>query len=281
MSEAPAPDAVAPDAADSTDVLADVTAADVTASADASARIDRLWPEPAADLDDEALLEAYAFPGEGPWLRMNFIASLDGAATRQGRSGGLGDAADRRVFELLRWGADAVLVGAGTVRAEGYGAMRLDNAAVAWRVTRGLPAQPVFVLVTRTLNLDPASSVFTDAPVRPIVCTVATAPASRRAALAVVADVVDVVETEADPQRLRDELAAWGLPRIHAEGGPSLFGAFVAGGAVDELCLTLSPTLEAGDARRIAHSPLAAPTGMALASVLRSGDELLLRYRRA
>jgi riboflavin biosynthesis pyrimidine reductase len=258
----------------------EMTAADPPAPTPASARIDRLWPGPASTLDDDALLEAYAFPEEEPWVRMNFISSLDGAATQQGRSGGLGDAADRRVFDLLRRPADAVLVGAGTTRVEGYGPMRLGEAAVAWRRAHDLPDHPVFVLVTRSLRLDPASPIFTEAPVRPVVYTVEGAAPERRAALAAVADVVDAGESDVDPQWMRDDLAARGLPRVNAEGGPSLFGSFLAADAVDELCLTLAPTIEAGDARRIAHSTLSAPTPMSLASVLRSGDELLLRYLR-
>jgi riboflavin biosynthesis pyrimidine reductase len=246
-----------------------------------SARIDRLWPDPAADLDDEALLDAYAFPADRTWLRMNFVASLDGAATREGRSGGLGDDADHRVFDLLRYDADVVLVAAGTARAEGYAAMRLGADAVAWRVGRGMPPHPVFALVTRRLDLDPASPIFADAPVRPIVYTVADAPDARRAALAAVADVVDAGASEVEAGRVRDDLAARGLPRIHSEGGPSLFGAFLADGAVDELCLTLAPSLEGGDAGRIAHAGHPAPTGMELVAVLRARDELLLRYSRA
>lgn len=247
----------------------------------APVRIDRLWPDPSTELDDAALLETTAFPPGRAWLRMNFISSLDGAATRADRSGGLGDDADLRVFDLLRRPADAVLVAAGTVRAEGYGPMRLDDAAVAWRAANGMPSHPVFVLVTRTLELDPASTIFTDAPVRPVIYTVETAPGDRRAALSAVADVVDAGERDVDPQRLRDDLVARGLTRIHAEGGPSLFGSFLAAGAVDELCLTLAPTLEAGEAGRIAHGAPSAPTPMWLASVLRAGDELLLRYLRA
>lgn len=246
----------------------------------APASIDRLWPEPATALDDASLLETYAFPIGREWLRMNFISSVDGAVTREDRSGGLGDAADRRVFDLLRRPAHAVLVGAGTVRAEGYGAMRLDSEAEQWRVARGLPGQPVFALITRSLDLDPDSAVFTEAPVRPIVYTVADAPPERRDALAQVADVVAVGETDVDPVRLRDDLSARGLRHIHAEGGPSVFGAFLAAGAVDELCLTLAPSLEGGAAGRIARSDHATPTAMELASVLRSGDELLLRYTR-
>src|SRR5690606_8293646 len=157
---------------------------------DAVSVIDRVWPDPAADLDDAALLDLTSFPADRTWLRMNFISSLDGAATRGGRSGELGDPADRRLFELLRRSADVVLLGAGTARIEGYGAMRLSDDAAAWRTDAGLAPQPTFALVSRSLALDPASPVFTDAPVRPIVYTVASASAERRAELSRVADVL-------------------------------------------------------------------------------------------
>lgn len=236
--------------------------------------------DPAAELTDAQLLESYA-PPQRPWLRMNFVTSLDGAVTRDGLSGGLGDDADHRVFELLRRWADVVLLGAGTARAEGYGAMALPEEAARWRVAQGLTPQPVFALVTGRLDLDPASPIFADAPVRPLVLTVEDAPIDRRRALEEVADVVDVGATAVDPARVREELRRRGLERIHCEGGPTLFGTLLAAGVVDELCLTLAPSLEGGSAGRITDSPLAAPTAMRLASVLRSGDELLLRYTRA
>lgn len=244
------------------------------------AAIDSLWPAPDTSLTDAQLLEVYA-PPRSPWLRMNFIASLDGAVTRDGRSGGLGDEADHRVFDLLRRWADVVLLGAGTARTEGYGGMRLSVEDERWRVEHGLARQPVLALVTGRLDLDPASAIFTDAPVRPLVLTVASAPAERRAALSEVADVVDVGETVVEPAQVRDELVGRGLSRIHSEGGPTLFGSFVEAGAVDELCLTVAPSIEAGPAGRIAHAPLSAPTAMQLAAVLRAGDELLLRYTKA
>lgn len=243
-----------------------------------TARIDRLFPDPAEDLDDDALLAEYAFPEHGPWLRVNFISSLDGAATRDGRSGGLGDDADRRIFGLLRRPADAVLVAAGTVRAEGYDAMRLDDAAVRWREENGRPPHPVFALVTRRLDLDPSSPVFADAPVRPIVYTVEGAPRDRRVALERVADVVTAGSVDVDLRLVREDLACRGLPRIHSEGGPSLFGAGIVSGAIDELCLTIAPSVDGGGAPRIADGSRAAPTAMRLATTLRSGDELLLRY---
>lgn len=244
-----------------------------------NAAIDRLWPRPAAQIDDDTILASYAFP-DGAWLRMNFVSSIDGAATRDGRSGGLGGDADRRVFELLRGQADVVLVGAGTVRAEGYGAMRLHDDAVTWRVERGMPEHPTLAVVSGSLDLDPAADLFADAPVRPIVYTVGTASVDRRAALAAVADVVDAGDEALDPTAVRTDLIARGLLRVHSEGGPSLFGSFTAAGAVDEICLTLASSLEAGAARRISHSPHAAPTDMDLAAVLRGEHELLLRYVR-
>ncbi|MDQ0613936.1 riboflavin biosynthesis pyrimidine reductase [Microbacterium sp. W4I4] len=242
------------------------------------AAIDRVWPDPASDLDDAALLKGIAFPAGRTWLRMNFVASLDGAATRAGRSGGLGDAADRRLFDLLRWEADVILLGAGTARIEGYGGMRLSDEAVAWRTDAGLVPQPAFALVSRSLDLDPGAPIFTDAPVRPIVYTVSSAPAHRRAELADVADVVDAGDEDADGMRIRQDLAGRGLYRIHSEGGPHLFGAMLAVGAVDALHLTLAPSLEVGSAGRIARG-VEAPVGAKLASVLRAGDELLLHYR--
>ncbi|WP_442923436.1 pyrimidine reductase family protein [Microbacterium sp. KUDC0406] len=239
--------------------------------------MDLLWPNPASGLDDDALLALTAMPEGRDWLRMNFIASIDGAATRDGRSGALGDAADRRLFGLLRRPADAILLGAGTARIEGYGAMRLDDASVAWRRERGMPPHPVFVLISRSLRLDPASPIFTEAPVRPIVCTVAEARAGE---FADVADVIVCGAGDVDPLRVRAELADRGLRGVHGEGGPHVFGSFLAAGAVDALHLTLAPTLEGGASGRIVAGSPSVPTDMRLASVLRSGDELLLHYVR-
>src|SRR5690606_15727833 len=140
------------------------------------------------------------------------------------------------------------------------------------------PPHPVFALVTRSADLDPGSPVFSDAPVRPIVYTVASAPADRRAALEQVAHLVLVGDEETDLAALRADLVARGLTRIHSEGGPALFGSALGAGIVDELSITLAPTLEGGTARRIAAAAEASPTPLELVGVLRAGDELLLRY---
>ncbi|CAN5339172.1 pyrimidine reductase family protein [soil metagenome] len=230
-----------------------------------TARIDRLWPDPAENLTDDDLVADL-----GPGLRVNFVSSIDGSATHEGRSGGLSGAADKRHFELLRRVCDVVMVGAGTVRDEGYGPMRVSAATERWRLEHGMPGHPVFAIVSGHLDLDPESRIFTQAPVRPIIVT--SRPADR---FAPVADVID-----ADLPGALEQLRARGLTRILCEGGPSLFGSLLAADLVHELCITVAPTLEAGDGPRIAHGDVPEARGMSLGHVLRSGDTLLLRYVR-
>ena len=241
--------------------------------------IDALWPDPATALDDDQILARFARP-EGPWLSANFVSSVDGAGTHDGLSAGLGGAADKRLFDLLRRPAHAILVGAGTVRAEGYGPLRLDAASVAWRHASGLAAHPVFAIVSGRLDLDPASRIFTEAPVRPIVITTGGSPASKRTALAKVADVIVAGDGELDARSLVAQLADRGILRVHNEGGPSLFGSLLAADVVDELSITVSPQIEGGDARRIVAGDLPEARRMRLAGVLASGSTLLLRYER-
>jgi len=247
-----------------------------------TARIDRLWPDPAADLGDEDLVAGLTgTPGTDRGLRANFVESIDGAATVDGRSGGMSGPADKRRFELLRRVADAVIVGAGTVRIEGYGPLRVSDASVAWRTAHGMSAHPVFVIVSRSLGLDPASRIFTEARVRPVIITTA-APgfAAERARFDAVSDVIAVGDEQVDLHAAVEALRARGLARLLCEGGPALFGSLLAADLVDELCLTVAPQLNSGDAMRIAQGARATPRDMQLVEVLSSGSELLLRYRR-
>jgi len=247
-----------------------------------TARIDRLWPDPATDLGDEDLVAGLTgTPGSHGGLRVNFVESIDGAATVDGRSGGMSGPADKRRFELLRRVADAVIVGAGTVRIEGYGPLRVSDASVAWRTAHGMSAHPVFVIVSRSLGLDPASRIFTEARVRPVIVTTA-APgfAAERARFDPVSDVIAVGDEQVDLPAAIEALRARGLARLLCEGGPSLFGSLLAADLVDELCLTVAPQLNSGDAMRIAQGAGATPRDMQLVEVLSSGSELLLRYRR-
>jgi riboflavin biosynthesis pyrimidine reductase len=231
--------------------------------------------------DRDALLAAYALPDrETTRVRMSFVASLDGAATLDGRSGGLGDANDRLAMQVLRTLADVVLVGAGTVRVEGYGGVAVSEADAAWRVARGLPEQPRLAVVSSALALDPSSAFFTAAVTRPIVVTHAGAPAARRAALEAVADVVVAGERAVDVRAMLDSLAERGLRQVLCEGGPHLFGSLLEADLVDELCLSLSPMLVGGDAGRIVRGAAQLERGMRLVHALPAGDLLLLRYAR-
>lgn len=241
-----------------------------------TARIDRLWPDPVDNLSDDELIAPL-----GPGLRVNFVQSIDGAATVDGRSGGMSDAADRRRFELLRRAADAVIVGAGTVRIEGYGPLRVSDASARWRLAHGMSEHPVLVIVSESLGLDPGSRIFAQARVRPIIVTSASpAGTADRARFEGVADVIAVGEESVGLPAALDALRGRGLGRLLCEGGPTLFASLLADDLVDELCVTVAPQLNSGDATRIVHGAPEAPRPMRLMEVLASGSELLVRYRR-
>ena len=227
-----------------------------------------------APLDDAALAAHYAYPDvDAPYVRVNFVSSLDGAVTVDGVSGGLGSDGDKRVFGMLRELAEVVLVGAGTVRAEDYRGAR--------RPTRGRDTPPPIAVVTGSADLDPASRLFTDTLVAPIVLTLDSAPRERRDRLSAAGADVAVLD-RLTPDALLAELGRRGLHRILCEGGPSLHGALQAADAVDELCLTMAPLLAGGTAGRIATGPDGSPPrAMSLVGALTADGSLLLRYRRS
>lgn len=244
--------------------------------------IRRLRPDPSDDpLDDEALARAYGADDlDRAYLRVNFVTGADGAVELHGYSAGLSNEPDKRVFGLLRMVCDGLLVGAGTLRHEGYHAVRLDEARRAWRAAHGLDPYPRLVVVSARLDLDPTHSAFAEAPVRPVVLTHAASPADRREALGEVADVLVHGETEVDLAAAVADLRRRGLGRLLCEGGPHLFGALTAADQVDELCLTLSPLLTGPGAGRITAGPTSRVRNLSLAHVLESQGTLLLRYTR-
>jgi len=242
----------------------------------------RVWPDPGATpLTEDALLAWYRpADRDQPRLRVNFVTSADGAVSVAGYSAGLSSDADKRVFGLLRMVCDAVMVGAGTLRHEGYGAMRLDEPRRAWRRSAGLPECPPLVVVSGRLELDPDSDMFTGAPTRPIVVTHGGSPADRRAALARVADVLVCGDAEVDLPAALTALADRGLTQVLCEGGPHLLGSLTAADAVDELCLTVSPLLAGPGSSRITAGPPGPGRDLRLAHVLTGDGNLLLRYVR-
>jgi riboflavin biosynthesis pyrimidine reductase len=228
----------------------------------------QLLPDPIDDIDPrEVYASAERTPPPGrPWALANMVCSADGSAAVGQRSGPLGGPADKAIFGLLRSLADVVLVGAGTVRAEGY------------RPVRGSAPAPLAV-VSRSLDLDPAEPLFTEAAARTIVVTCRDADPGRRAALEEVADVVVAGEDAVDPHLVVAALGERGHRIVLCEGGPALLGQIVAAGLLDELCLTISPLLAAGDGPRILTGPeLDPPRPRRLASLLEEDGMLFARY---
>jgi riboflavin biosynthesis pyrimidine reductase len=244
--------------------------------------ITSLVPAAAGALDDDDLHRIYAYPpSDRPYVRFNFIAAADGAATSGGVSAGLGNDGDRRIFSVLRRLADVVLVGAGTVRAEGYEGDLVDDGAKFWRSGRGLAAHPAVAVISGSLDLDPAGGFFRNAPVRPVILTSRDAPAGRRRTLGAVADVVECGPDTVQVHAVLAELGRRGLGRVLCEGGPAILGDFTRADAVDELCLSISPLLAGGGGPRISSggSP-EHPVALTLSSLLREDSALFTLYRR-
>jgi len=198
-----------------------------------------------------------------PGVRLNMIASVDGATAVAGVAGGLGGKADQDLFALLRSLADVVLVAAGTVRAERYG-----------------PSSVPIAVVTRSCRLDWDSPFFTAPKARPMVVTVAAAPAEARARAAELADVIVAGERDVDLASAVGTLGSRGFRAVLSEGGPTLNAQLAAAGLLDELCLTLSPRLVGGDAKRLLAGPLLpGPPTLRLVSACEEDGFLFLRFR--
>jgi riboflavin-specific deaminase-like protein len=233
----------------------------------------QLLPVPSDDVD---LRELYAFPTGRPWVRANMVCSLDGSAVHNGRSEALSGPSDKKVFGVLRGLCDAVLVGAGTARTEGYRGLRARATYADIRAERGQHPAPRLVVVSRGLDLDPTSELFVgDQPT--IVVTHGRSDETARDRIAEVAEVVVVGDQAVDLAAAIDELVARGLQRILCEGGPSLLADLSATGRLDDLCLTLSPLLVGGEGSRVLHGA-EADVPLRLAHLLEEDGVLLGRW---
>lgn len=230
----------------------------------------QLCPTVRERVDAQALYSAdeRAAHGDGrPWLLLNMIASLDGGTAVGGRSGALGGPADKQVFAAIRQVADVILVGAGTVRSEGYGPPS-SGARLA--------------VVSASVDLDPSMRLFSAAVPsrRPWLVTTVRADVSPVRGL--VDDLIIAGEARVDARSAVEALRARGASVVLCEGGPTLNGQLLAADVVDELCLTIAPVLLSGSSSRLASGPAPpAALGMQLDRILEQDGFLFLRYLRA
>lgn len=217
-------------------------------------------------------------PGR-PWLLVGMVASLDGATVVDGRSGGLGGAGDRAVLRALRGLADVVLVGAGTVRTEGYGPVRLDDEVQEARVLRGQAPVPRLAIVSRSLRLDLDRPLFTESDPPPLVVTTDAADTARRVELTQRADLLLAGHgADVDPVATLAALGELGAEVVVCEGGPSLNGQLLEAGLVDEVCLTVAPWLVGGSSSRIvAGAEGTEPVRFTTTHVLEDAGDLFVR----
>ncbi len=236
-------------------------------------------PRPVEILDAaEEIAPADAAP-DRPYTLVNFVASLDGRASFHGRSGQLGDAADRQMFHALRAQADAVLAGIMTVRVERYGRVIRDPETRERRRAAGRSAEPLMCLVTRSGEVPLDAPVFSEPEARIVVF----APRSLE-----FGDVQAQVQMVAlDPGELtlttvlRRLRADFDVRLLLCEGGPTLFAALLQEHLVNELFLTLAPKLAGGGpAPAITHgAELAELEPLELTWALEHESSLFLRYR--
>lgn len=214
------------------------------------------------------------------WVTGHMVAGLDGTAAIGGRVSSLSTRPDQDLFRRMRQIADIVMVGAETVRREGYGLVKLSEDAQAQRRRLGQPQTPPVAVVSRSLNLDWTASLFADAPAdAPThIITCASADPERLAEAESVATVIVAGEERVEPQAALRALADLGHRVVLCEGGPRWLGELVAADRLDELCLSVSP-LMGGDLLPVSVTPEGA--GIAhfkMKGIMAEESTLFLRY---
>jgi riboflavin-specific deaminase-like protein len=241
-------------------------------------RLERLHPDPGPTTPDELVsglnLGSLA-PEARPYLVLNMVSSLDGKATLDWRTSGLSSDVDREVFHQLRTQADAVMVGAGTVRTERYGRLIKRDDLREKRVREGLAPDPVAVVVSASLDLPADLPLLQEPEQRVVIATGADRQLEGTAAQ------IEYVRTGDDLPLLASRLREMGIRSVLCEGGPTLNSHLLAADIVDELFLTLSPKLVGGEAALtiVAGRQLVEPAELGPVWVVKGGDELLTRWR--
>ena len=211
------------------------------------------------DVGPDGVVDLYRAP-RLPWLRVNMVSTMDGAASGEsGKSGSINNAADKAVFHALRAEADAILVGAGTARTEEYG-----------------EADVPIVLVSRRGDIP--EKLRAASPGKVLLATCASSPGLAQArTLLGDGNVIVAGEDAVDLPAVKAELVHRGFRDLLSEGGPSLLRDLIASGTADELTLTWVPRLIGGDHPRIvAGAPVDRDLDLAL--LLESDGTLLGRW---
>lgn len=218
-----------------------------------------------------------------PYVILNMTSTVDGRASIGGRSGSIGNLADRELFHALRASVDAVMAGAGTVRVERYGRIIAQESTRRLRLERGLSEEPLACIVSGRLSLPPDIPLLGEPAARVVVVT--PSAASLPASTAQVDYVRAAREGRLDLTRALAELTErFAVRTLLCEGGPHLNAQLLLHGLVDELFLSLSPKLAGGEQARsealriLAGAEFQEPIDLQLLSALESGSHLFLRY---
>lgn len=243
-----------------------------------AAAVQRLLPDNAPTTLEEQIGSfdpSGSAPAGRPYVFTNFAVTVDGRATLGGRSGAIGSSTDTAMLMALRAAGDAVMVGAGTIRAENYGRVLPGAEARAGRERRGLPADPLTVVVSDSLELPWEAGLFTCGEGEVVIVTASDREPPATSTPVEVDRHPGGVDLTVALGRLRERRDIRGLL---CEGGPTLHGGLLAGGLVDELFITLGPKLGGGDGPGLAEGLAERPVELELRWLLGEGDELFARY---
>jgi len=207
----------------------------------------------------ESLIDLYR-PPRLPWLRVNMVSTVDGAANGEtGKSGSINNDADKAVFDALRAQSDAILVGAGTARTEGYRVAKVPLVVVSHQgqvpeqLRTAEPGQVLMAVCAASPGLVEAQEIL-----------------GRE-------NVIIAGQAQVDLVAVKAELVARGWTNLLSEGGPHLLRDLIASGAADELCLTIVPRAIGGVHPRILMGE-SVRGDLELAVLLEQDGTLMARY---
>lgn len=239
----------------------------------------RLLPDPGpTDIDTELSdYRPWEEPLEDrPFVAVNMVSSLDGRASLGGRTVDMGTDVDVELLLKLRHRFDAVMIGAGTMRAERYGRIIKDPAVRARRERLGLPHDPLAVIVSGRLELPFDAPLFTDGGGRVLIFTNQEGPFPETATPTRYVTIQGPIRITEVLRHLRQER---GIRALLSEGGPHVFGQIAAAHAFDDLFLTTTSVMTGEpNEPRLLEGGLPEPMHLKLVRLLEDDGELFARY---